>query len=176
MLWIALAGLPGTGKSSLAGALAERIEARVLSKDELRAELHGDSVAYTREQDDACFRELLARAADRSSAVTILDGRTFTRAETVHEVVAYALANGATLVWVECVCPPEIARARLAADVAVGTHAAADRGPEMYDRLAREREAFPVQRLMLRTDEGTPEELAAQLTRELGLVETPPGR
>lgn len=164
MRWIALAGLPGTGKSTLARALVARLGGRVLSKDEVRAELHGGEAAYTREQDDACFREVLRRAAEGDVSPTVLDGRTFTRAETVHEVVAFAQARGIALDWVECVCAPEVARARLAADA---EHPAADRGPELHDRLARGGEPFPVPRLVVRTDEGSPEELAAAVEAEL---------
>jgi adenylylsulfate kinase-like enzyme len=52
--WVLLAGLPATGKSTLARALAERLEgAAVLDKDRVRAALFpGDMVDYTTEQDE----------------------------------------------------------------------------------------------------------------------------
>jgi predicted kinase len=163
-MWIALAGLPGTGKTTLARALAPRVGGVVLSKDEVREELFAGAVAYTPEQDDVVFREVLERAA-ALPGVVLLDGRTFTRAECVHEVVAFARARGRGLRWVECVCAPEVARARLADEGAA--HVAADRGPALYDRLAAEREPLPVERMVVRTDEGSAEELAARLATEL---------
>jgi predicted kinase len=81
-LLIAMAGLPGTGKSTLAAALAKALPAVLLDKDKLRAGLiPADRIEYSRAQDDYIF-ELLLKAAkfnlDRGRAV-ILDGRTFTR-------------------------------------------------------------------------------------------------
>ena len=163
-MWIALAGLPGTGKTTLARALAPRVGGVVLSKDEVRAELFAGAITYTPEQDDVAFREILERAA-ACPGVALLDGRTFTRGQTVHEVIAFAQARGRRLRWVECVCSPEVARARLAAEV--GTHPAADRGPALYDRLAAEREPLEVERLVVRTDVDDVETLATRLTRQL---------
>jgi len=161
-MWIALAGLPGTGKSTLARALAARLGATVLSKDLVRVELFGDRVAYTEAQDDEVFREVLERAAGLPGLV-VLDGRTFTRAATVHEVAAFAAARGRAVLWVECLCAPAVARARLVADA----HVAANRDGALYDRLASGAEPLPVAREVVRTDQGTPEELASALADRL---------
>ena len=137
---VAFAGLPGTGKSTLARALAERTGAPVLDKDRVRAALFGPRhVSYTREQDDLVVRLLLQAVEHLFAAGTplaILDGRTFTRAGDVDDLRAFARAAEARLVLVECFCTSEVARARLAADAAGRAHPAANRTAELHDRLA----------------------------------------
>jgi len=50
---VAFAGLPGTGKSTLARRVASELGAPLFDKDRVRDALFGpDHVAYTREQDD----------------------------------------------------------------------------------------------------------------------------
>ena len=49
-VFIVMAGLPGTGKSTIARELEKRLHAVVLNKDAIRAELFpGDAVNYSRE-------------------------------------------------------------------------------------------------------------------------------
>jgi aminoglycoside phosphotransferase family enzyme/predicted kinase len=83
---ILVGGLPGTGKSSLAGALADRLGCTVLGSDRTRKELAGlaplDSAAapygtgiYSPEWHRRTYRELAARATDllRLGETVILD-------------------------------------------------------------------------------------------------------
>ena len=50
---VIMAGLPGSGKSTVARALAERLPATVLDKDVIRAALFAPAhVEYSRVQDD----------------------------------------------------------------------------------------------------------------------------
>ncbi len=73
---VLIGGLPGTGKSTLAGSLAERAGFEVLSSDVTRKELAGLSAdasaadafgagVYAPEWNDRTYRELLERARDR---------------------------------------------------------------------------------------------------------------
>ncbi len=153
-LLIAMAGLPGTGKTTLAEALAEKIGAAVLDKDKLRAALiEAERIEYSRKQNDAVF-ELLLKAAlfnlKRGKPV-ILDGRTFTKRYQVERVVRFAAENGADLRIIECVCGEELALQRLLADREKSTHLAADRTPELYRRLNAEAEPIEIEHLSVDT-------------------------
>jgi predicted kinase len=60
---IPMAGLPGTGKSTLARELAARTGGRVLSKDEFRHALFAaNEIEYSSRQDDFCLQLMLATA------------------------------------------------------------------------------------------------------------------
>ncbi len=131
---IAMAGLPGTGKSTLATALADALPAVVLDKDKLRTGLiPAEKIEYTRAQDDYVF-ELLLKAAEYNlnrGRHVILDGRTFTRRYQVERVVLFAQSNAALQI-IECVCPEALALQRIGRGRTRGIHPAADRGAELY--------------------------------------------
>jgi predicted kinase len=140
-LLIAMAGLPGTGKSTLAAALAAALPTVLLDKDKLRAGLiPADRIEYSRAQDDYVF-ELLLKAAkfnlDRGRAV-ILDGRTFTRRYQVDRLQIFAAEFKANLKIIECICPEELALVRLQGDLQTGEHPAGNRTPELYKILKAE--------------------------------------
>jgi predicted kinase len=156
-LLIAMAGLPGTGKSTLAAALAEALPAVLLDKDKLRAGLiSADRIEYSRAQDDYIF-ELLLKAAgynlNRGRHV-ILDGRTFTRGYQVDRVDLFAKENKADLRIIECICAEELALTRLQKDLQTADHPAGNRTPELYQTLKAEAEPIHVEHLQIKTDQG----------------------
>lgn len=133
---IAMTGLPGVGKTTLATAVATRLDAIVLNKDEVRATHFGPRVEYTLEQDDFCV-DLMYRTTEwlvrkNPDTVVILDGCTYTRAYQVTTLRTTASDLGQALVVIECDCEPELAVARLNDDLAAGHHPAANRTPELY--------------------------------------------
>jgi len=134
-----MAGLPGTGKSTLARALAARLNGAVLDKDPVRAALFLERVAYTAEQDDFVQELLLQTAAyllARDPALHVfLDGRTFSQEYQRRRVIDFCTQLGARLAIIECICPEDVAIVRLTQAAAEGTHPAANRTPELYRRV-----------------------------------------
>jgi adenylylsulfate kinase len=155
---VALAGLPGTGKSTLARELARLFGAMVLDKDALRARMFGPAVEYTREQDDEVCRamyEEVERLAKMRFEYLILDGRTYSQRYQVDELRDLAERTGAKLRVIECVCDESTARVRLVLDAQTGEHPAANRSFELYQRLAREADPIDGDKIVLRTDRET---------------------
>ena len=144
-----MAGLPGTGKSTLAARLAERLGAVVLSKDVIRAALF-PVVHYTREQDDAALNEIYSRAR-RCDGPVIIDGRTFSQAYQVRDLFAAAEAMGETPRIIECIASDDVIRLRLERDAASGSHPAKNRTFELYLEVKSGAEPLTVPRLVLDT-------------------------
>jgi predicted kinase len=170
-LLVALAGLPGTGKSTLACLLAKELDALLLDKDEVRAVLFDGHVDYTVDQDDFVM-DMLYRTAEhaaRSGLVScaVIDGRTYSRRKQVDQLVAFSERAGFDLRLIECTCAPAIARERLRSAHELGKHPAADRNPELYDRLAAQAEPLELFRLTLDTSAEPPEALARRALAHL---------
>ncbi len=160
---VAMAGLPGTGKSTLAEALAEKLGAVVLDKDRVRAALFPAPVLdYSAAQDDvtmaAIYRAAAAILGANRRQVVILDGRTFLRPGQVRDLLALAGSIGETVRLIECVCDDAVAKARLDKDSAEGCHPAGNRTYALYLALKAAAEPIPVPRLVLDTGKLSPEE------------------
>ncbi|MBV9142445.1 MAG: AAA family ATPase [Pseudonocardiales bacterium] len=155
---VQLAGLPGTGKSTLAAELVHRLadQALLLDKDRVRHALFGtEHTRYTREQDDFCVRTLFRTAAwqlRRSpDTIVILDGRTCSRAYQLTQVRRFASRTQQPLRLIECVCAQATVDQRLRADAARGTHPAANRDLALYQHLQASAEPIPKPKLRLDT-------------------------
>jgi predicted kinase len=152
---IAMAGLPGTGKSTLAVRLAAVLGGVVLSKDVVRGALFpGAALDYSSTQDEiamAAVYEAAAYILKTHPRPVLLDGRTFSKPGQLDAPLALATALGVPFHVIECVCADEIARARLAADHAAGTHPAGNRTPDLYDRTKAAAVPLTVARLTLDT-------------------------
>jgi len=134
---VLMAGLPGTGKSTLARELASHTTGRVLSKDEIRHAIFlPDEIEFSTRQDDYCLEVILETAgyflARDPSRVIFLDGRPFSRRYQIENVVAAADALLQPWRILECVCSDETARRRLAGDGGTGAHPAANRDYQLY--------------------------------------------
>jgi len=115
---VMMAGLPGTGKSTLARELAQSTGGCVVGKDEIRAAVFAPKdIEFSITQDDFVM-EIMLDAADyllrKSPArVIILDGRTFSRRYQIDRVVRFAEERNQGWQIIECVCADESAHRRL---------------------------------------------------------------
>ncbi len=165
--YVLMAGLPGTGKSTLAKALAREVDGAVLSKDAVRAVIFpGGLTDYTREQDDLCFGIVLEAARylveRRRAEFIFLDGRTFSRRDQIEHAVQAAERAGCAWKIVLTTCPDEVAEARLMADA--GKHPASNRSMELYREVKARFE--PIARPYFEIDTSRPLEICVE--RALG--------
>ena len=133
--FVILAGLPGTGKSTLAEALAGRLGGIVLSKDKVRAALFPPgAIDYSSSQNDFCMSVILMAAQRISSEGKVpfifLDGRTFSRARDVQDVVRAATEVHADYRILLLSCPDELALERIRQSR--GEHLAGNRDADLY--------------------------------------------
>src|SRR4051812_26955772 len=124
---IAMAGLPGTGKSTLAARLARELGAVILNKDHVRAALFPPpALDYSTAQDDLVMAAVYSAAAYLLRAspqqAVILDGRTFLRHTHLEALLAAAESMHERPRLIACTCADEVARARLESDLAGGRH------------------------------------------------------
>jgi predicted kinase len=155
---VIIAGLPGTGKSTLARALAQRLPAAVLDKDSIRASLFPQAyVEYSLSQDDFCGEIMLQTAAyllsKHPELKVLLDGRTFSRRYQRDRVIEFCSQLGTTWATLECVCSETTAIGRIAEAVAANSHLAANRTPEIYREIGKAWEPIDQPKLVIDTDE-----------------------
>ena len=153
-----MAGLPGTGKSTLANALAKKLPAVVLNKDLVRAALfQPEDIEHSSQQDDFVVNVMLLVAEyyflNDSERVIILDGRTFSKKAQVESLVNYSREHNRELKFIYCSCPVEIARDRIERDYKNKEHLASDRDFELYIRLKSHSDPLQVAHFSVDTGE-----------------------
>ncbi|MGV9557263.1 bifunctional aminoglycoside phosphotransferase/ATP-binding protein [Streptomyces sp. NPDC003522] len=166
-------GLPGSGKSTLSGALADRLGVTLLSSDRVRKELAGlpaeRSAAagygeglYTPEWTTRTYTALLDRAAALLSAgeSVVLDA-TWSDPDRREAARRVAERTGADLVALRCRAPDEVAAARLS----TRAPGPSDAGPDVAAAMAAREPAWPE---AVTVDTGGP--LDSAVTRALAAV------
>jgi predicted kinase len=153
---IAMAGLPGTGKSTIARRLARDLPAIILDKDIIRAAIFGSEIEYSTRQDDFCMQIMLQTAeyilGEDPGKHVILDGRTFSHRYQIAACKQFADELGVPFRIIECVCADETARQRLERDAIEGRHLAANRSTDLYLSIKAHFEPIEEPKLMVDTD------------------------
>jgi predicted kinase len=167
--WVLLAGLPGTGKSTLARTVAARLGEAILDKDEVREALFpGAMTDYTREQDDLCVRAMLEAArylTERGRVEFIfIDGRTFSNHAQIDEVVAAAKQARAQWRILHVTCSDAVAEERLSRPDP--ENPAKNRDVALYRRVKESFEPIAYPKLDVDTTEGV-EEVVSEVCRWL---------
>jgi predicted kinase len=158
---VLMAGLPGTGKTTLARELARRTDGRVLSKDEFRHAIFTEGeIEYSTRQDDFVLQLMLSTTEFLVSSdpqrTIFLDGRPFSRRYQIENVVA--AAGSLHQLWriLECVCSEEIVRHRLESDTKDGKHPAENRDFQLYREVKGRFEAILHPKTVINTQQPLP--------------------
>jgi adenylylsulfate kinase len=154
---VLMAGLPGTGKSTLARAVAARVGGSVIGKDEIRHALFSPrDVEYSTQQDDFVMDIMLEAAAwilrKNPSRVVILDGRTFSQRYQIERVVKAAAELHQPWRILECVCSDETARRRIESQASAGEHVAGNRTFDLYLDVKARFEPITLPETVINTD------------------------
>ena len=158
-------GLPGTGKSTLAAALAADLGVRHLNTDRIRDEL-GKKGQYDPESKKAIYREMLKRAEEelRQGHTVIIDG-TFYSEEVRDLFRKLAHRRQCGLRWIELRAKEETIRRRVS-----GERPYSEADFQVYQKIKAIYEPLSVGHLVLWSDQMPLSELVRRATDYLTLA------
>ncbi|HSN06009.1 MAG TPA: AAA family ATPase, partial [Candidatus Angelobacter sp.] len=140
---VLVGGAPGTGKSTLAAALADRLGAVLLSSDATRQDLADPGDPYRPEAKAAVYRALLARGRlALEHGESVVADATWGGTAVREAAAETASSSSSRLVRLECRLAPEIAAERAQARW-TGGRSASDADAAVALRLAAERDPWP---------------------------------
>jgi predicted kinase len=157
-------GLPGTGKSSVAEALAQAWDAAYVSSDRLRHEA-GQLGAYSPEDKDFIYQLLCQRVSEAlERSPRVVADATFSSARHREALAEAARQAGASLRWVELSADEAAIRARTARE-----RPWTEADFSVYQALRQAYEPPPHPFLRLDTTQGSPQAQAARILEQLAL-------
>ncbi len=152
---VLVGGLPGTGKSALSAAVADRLGCTVLNSDRIRKELAGLPAArkapalyeegiYTPSWTERTYRELLHRAAELlSHGESVIADASWISAGHRAGAVAVAGDAAADLVQLRCTAPAELTPRRMSTRMSTRTGGASDACPMVAEKMAAAHAPWP---------------------------------
>jgi predicted kinase len=167
---VIMIGLPGTGKSSIARALALETGDVVFDKHRLRAALFPEPwIDYSQQQNELLCRGTFASrwlSAHRAlrAALHFIDGRVFAFRYQVERVLNWGVGAGCRIEIIHTICSDETAPERLKA----GHHPASNRNYDLYLNLKARFESIEHVKLTLDTERS----LERSVTRCLSYLRT----
>jgi predicted kinase len=141
---VALIGLPGAGKSLVARALADQLDYRRVDRDTIRHAMF-PRCSYSFVEKRASFRGVLLALEVNCmlGESSVIDGCTFSRRADLARVDQVIRQYAYTPIPIFLDCPSELARERIARDVAENRHLARDRNPDVVGEVLARMEPPP---------------------------------
>ena len=147
---IALIGLPGAGKSTIASALVEQLGMRRVCRDAIRAAMF-PQCSYSFAEKRAAFRALLLALEINCllGESSVIDGMTFSRRRDLVRVDSAIRKYGFLPIPIYLDCSVETARARITQQLALQPELARERTPELAAEVRARFDTPPPNALMV---------------------------
>lgn len=147
---VALIGLPGAGKSVVARAIEDQLGLRRVCRDAIRHAMF-PKCSYSFAEKRAAFRSMLLALEINCllGESSVIDGVTFSRRRDLARVDSVISRYAFTPIPIFLDCPPQVARERIASDVASDRHLARDRTPEVVNEVLARFDTPPASALLI---------------------------